>query len=872
MRVSLIWAVVTAIGASLLPACSGDPSPADEQPAARLVAKPGVRGGGAELSPTGELARRAREAWARGAFKAAPGGGPTGVGPEENLPRGPQGEFSVAVDDSGQHIVVGFNDFRGFLDDPLSISGFMYSDDGGRTFVDGGQLPGGTDDSLGVFLPQVFGDPDVKYLGGCNFIYTSIIIAKFSDVDVAQTIGFHRSRDCGHTWEGPFEIPPATNPNGLVVDGTPLDAADKEFIGVDRETGRVILSWTNFTPVGDGAEISTTTTDNILDDDVVWTERVVVGARPQDGQGSIPRFGRGDDAYVAWTSFPGGVTSAISFAKSSDGGATFGSPRDITAPFMVLDQILGNDRVHSFPSMAVDESRGRHRGNVYVAHARNSAQDGGDVVVQRSTDRGATFSAPVVLSSRPGDDRAQWFPWVTVDSSGRVFAFFFDQGIAASGDLTQVSYTFSDDGGVRWAQPRPLSSRPFHAGWGNDTGQPNLGDYNQAVTANGDLIAAFASTHPVRFDDNQPDSPFFSVPEPAVPRVPRSQHVAVTSVDLQDTRVTVVGGDRDGSFDPGETALVSFTLRNYVTNPMNARAINGAVALVDSPTPGVSVPVGIAVYRTLDPGETDGAVLPAVVRLGAGFEAGRDVELRLRVFSLNGLPMTLFATLHTGTPSETVLIAESFEGVAPGALPAGWTAAHGAGANVVPWTTRTGFCGGSNAAFHQNVEDGVPPLEVNGSSRWERLFSPMVAVPADADTVFLDFDVCYDLEDDPGFDVLAYDGLFLRVLDATPGHILRSVLVEAFDDDFTTGGFFHYPQHLPRSGDPSYFEDMSVWSGDSAGVQHVRLRLRGMEGNTVQLRFEFTQDFFVTCSDVRPGHACGVSVDNVRLRSVTFGP
>jgi hypothetical protein len=29
-------------------------------------------------------------------------------------------------------------------------------------------------------LPQVFGDPDVKYLGGCNFIYSSIVIAKFS--------------------------------------------------------------------------------------------------------------------------------------------------------------------------------------------------------------------------------------------------------------------------------------------------------------------------------------------------------------------------------------------------------------------------------------------------------------------------------------------------------------------------------------------------------------------------------------------------------------------------------------------------------------------------------------------------------------------
>jgi hypothetical protein len=617
-------------------------------------------------------------------------------------------------------------------------------------------------------------------------------------------------------------------------------------------------------------EISTTTSDNVLDDDVEWSERVVVGARPQDGQGSIPRFGPGDDAYVAWTTFPGGGTNGISVAVSGDNGETFGAPRDITAPFLINDQILGNDRIHSFPSMAVDNSRGRHRGNVYVVYARNSARDGADVVVQRSTDRGATFQAPVLLNSRPGADRSQWFPWVTVDDFGRVFVFFYDQGLAASGDLTQVSYTFSDDGGARWAQPRPLTPRPFHAGWGNDTGQPNLGDYNQAVAPGGNLIAAFAYARPVPFDDQQPDSPLFSVPEPLTPRVPRSQHVAVTSVDLQDTDLTVLGGDRDASFDPGETAIVSFALRNYVTNPMNARAINGAVALVDTDTPGASV-FGVAAYRRLDPGETDDAVLPVVVRLSPGFEAGRDVELTLRVFSLNGLPMTLHATLRTGTPAETVLIAEDFEGAAAGALPAGWTAVHGAGPNTVPWITRSGFCGGSNAAFHQNEEDGVPPLDVNGSSRWERLFSPTVTVPADADTVLLEFDVCYDLEDDPGFNVLAYDGLFLRVFDATPGHIARSVLVEAFDDEFTTDGFFHYPKHLPRSTDPFYFEDMSVWSGDSAGVAHVRLRLRGMEGNTVQLRFEYTQDFFVTCADVRPGHACGVSVDNVRMRSVTFG-
>ena len=61
---------------------------------------------------------------------------------------------------------------------------------------------------------------------------------------------------------------------------------------------------------------------------------------------------------------------------------------------------------------------------------------------------------------------------------------------------------------------------------------------------------------------------------------------------------------------------------------------------------------------------------------------------------------------------------------------------------------------------------------------------------------------------------------------------------------------------------------MSAWSGDSAGLKHVHLKLPGMAGSRAQLRFEFAQDSLGTCADVRPGHACGVLVDNVVVQSV----
>src|SRR6266705_322178 len=60
---------------------------------------------------------------------------------DEDGPAGGQAEISIAVDASGQHIVVGFNDTRGFSLNPFGVSGFAYSDDGGATFIDGGQLP-----------------------------------------------------------------------------------------------------------------------------------------------------------------------------------------------------------------------------------------------------------------------------------------------------------------------------------------------------------------------------------------------------------------------------------------------------------------------------------------------------------------------------------------------------------------------------------------------------------------------------------------------------------------------------------------------------------------------------------------------------------
>ncbi len=805
------------------------------------------------MSSMGLLAARARvELSSKAGAGFVTNAGPTGESPDVCVndpacrggyregPVGGQAELSIAVDETGQHIVVGYNDTRGFSLNPVTLSGVMYSDDGGDTFVDAGQLPTPGTDFIGATrLPQIFGDPEVKYLGECTFLYSSIMLKKFTAPTpttgtTAQTMSVHRSTDCGHTWAGPFEVTSATNPNGLVSgSGAPLDAADKEFMDVDPETGRVMLSWSNFTPVAPGGvEITVTYSDDAkTGNPPVWSTGVVVGNTDADGQASIPRFaGNGsNDVYVAWRRFPFpgsffGLGQTVGFARSTDNGATWGPAVDLGPEFFTMDQVLGNDRVNTSPSMAVDNSGGRHRGNVYVVYADNNNNDGADVAFQKSTDGGVTFSAPIKINSRPGNDRPQWFPWVTVDThTGRVYVFYYDQGIAQSGDLTEASYVFSDDGGRRWSKPLPLSDRPFKAGWGNDTGQPNLGDYNQAVAQRGELFVAYAGTSrpPLGFADGQPTSGNMTVPDVVFKRVSRCDwETNELAVSLAGVSVKDISGNP--YIDPKDLLRADFKLSNYVTNPISAKSINGLRAWLKSSTPGVHVLLPWGVYPKLSPGESGSNLFPYLLRVDNSFVPGTEIELELHVWGPRFRTAVLHHTLFTGTPQTTTLFAENFEGAPTGTLPVGWATSHAGGANVVPWTTSNTFapapgvsCNTSNGAFHQNRDDNG----ISSATRFERLFSPTFLVPTDADYVTIDFDVCYDTEDFPPFNVYAFDGFLLRVTDSTPGRLLRSNLVEAFADEFTTGLFQHYPKHFPRSSSSAYFQDMSAWAGESGRSQ-----------------------------------------------------
>jgi hypothetical protein len=462
-----------------------------------------------------------------------------------------QGEASLAANSTGTVLIAGFNEARGFglsVAGGLSLSGVARSIDGGQTWSVPFQFRG-----LPV-LPappngQVFGDPEVKYDPTRNmWVYASLYLRPS---DGRQGLCIHTSVDDGATWQGPIEVASA------FVAGA---SADKEFMDINPRTGRILITWTNF---GATAEISSTFTDDV---GATWSPRQIIATGSV--QSSFPRFMPGPTnatsrAYVTWRR--AGATRNIGFASSANGGATWSAPSLITTDYAAEDQILGLDRVNTSPSMAVDHTSG----TIYVVYQANNTTGEGDIAFQRSVDQGATFSPRVLINSNPGADRAQWYPTVAVDQiTRRVHVVWYDQHASATGDVTELVRTVSSDSGATWSRPVTLLDRPFHAGFGNDLGQPNLGDYNQNVAHNGvhHVVAAATSAAP-RFDEGQPSSGSLHTPDIYYDRIADS--VSVASLRLATFSLgEICTGGANSFLDPGELADVTIGLRNYVLNPL----------------------------------------------------------------------------------------------------------------------------------------------------------------------------------------------------------------------------------------------------------------------------------------------------------------
>jgi hypothetical protein len=145
--------------------------------------------------------------------------------------------------------------------------------------------------------------------------------------------------------------------------------------------------------------------------------------------------------------------------------------------------------------LAVDRSGAGTNNNIYMMASviPTGSSNGSDVMFVRSSDGGATFSAPVRVNDDPvNHSKWHWFGTLSVAPNGRIDSVWLDSRNAANNTDSQLFYSYSTDGGVTWA-PNVAVSNSFNPFLGYPN-QSKMGDYITIVSDNNGGDVAYAAT------------------------------------------------------------------------------------------------------------------------------------------------------------------------------------------------------------------------------------------------------------------------------------------------------------------------------------------------------------------------------------------
>ncbi|MCC6348418.1 MAG: T9SS type A sorting domain-containing protein [Candidatus Eisenbacteria bacterium] len=263
-----------------------------------------------------------------------------------------QSETSIAA--WGDYMVAAWNDSKGWPSE--QAQGWATSTDGGQTWTDRGTLPTPTTPSGWRWAS----DPVVSVNPNTGAFY----YAGLADAAGGQNgIGVIMGRFSGGTFTWTTKV-------AARVENASSNFLDKEWLSVDPGTGRVLLSYTNFTSGLDQIEFQSA--DSVL---AGWTSPVRISADAEAGfvQASRAVAGANGDVYVAYYGI--GLVDAdyVRFSRSTNGGASFSAPVNAVSFFSNYGTgAPGFNRdspIPNFPSLAVDHSSGPHRGRIYLAWA-----------------------------------------------------------------------------------------------------------------------------------------------------------------------------------------------------------------------------------------------------------------------------------------------------------------------------------------------------------------------------------------------------------------------------------------------------------------------------------------------------------------------
>jgi hypothetical protein len=293
----------------------------------------------------------------------------------------------------------------------------------------------------------------------------------------------------------------------------------------------------------------------------------------------------------------------ILFARSADGGRTF------TAPKYVIDPAgpWGSQNSYAAREMQVVAAGG-------VIHVTLSLFDqlfgGGEIFYANSTDGGATFSAPLMVSTP--DDYSSYIPSIAADGDGTVFIAWADDDLAG-GPLIGLRYARSVDDGASFGMPAMLVANP-------DTSCPSVAGssasidiaWPQGPIGAGELLFARSTDGAQTF-------------APPLPLDQIAEHVWCPKLARDASGVIYAAWQEDASPDAGRIL--------FATSIDDGATFSAPIAL-SSPSasaiaPALAVGAGGRVYVTW----AEGIPGPGVAYLAFSSDNGRTFSPALRIDS-----------------------------------------------------------------------------------------------------------------------------------------------------------------------------------------------------------------------------------------------
>ncbi len=404
---------------------------------------------------------------------------------------GPQSETSITLNPNNPKVLVGGSNeiFR------LPMRGY-FSSNGGKSWG-GVDLPlpppattNGTD----------FGsDPGVAFdtHGHVYYVYIVVFFNRFFDSIQGTEMAVAKSFDGGKTW------PRVTffnfNSGSGKFNDKPMIAVDTNPHSPFRDS--VYVAWDNASlNAGKSSANDALLFARSTDGGLTFSSPIAVNSLtggPSEVIGADPFVGSNGKVYVAWHDVQ---NNRLMVNSSFDGGVTFGQQQTIAPTIVAFDDgipAMASRRALLYPACDADRSSGANRGTLYCSWMDETATNGTDIFVARSTDRGASWGTPVrVNDDSTGVRKDQFNQWLSVDpTSGSVNLSWNDARNDPADTKTDIYFSQSTDGGLSFAPNVKVTTAMTDESAANpfaDAGN-QYGDYEGIVAFGG-------SIHPIWTD------------------------------------------------------------------------------------------------------------------------------------------------------------------------------------------------------------------------------------------------------------------------------------------------------------------------------------------------------------------------------------